>query len=181
MCWEPNSDPWSSKCSSLRSLFSGPWKFLPAVNAETTAGQYAETRRQLSAQLGTRHQYRISLSTEPRVSRRLQESGAEDIDYETVLARYDKAIAHMNSSGCGYAQDRVSLNPRIDAEGLVRLHPKLRSYWELRAAEEGRCISFRDVAPERLPISSSQPWTGAHTRSTEDMKLVGIGELEERE
>ena len=41
----------SSKCSSLLSHFSGPWKFLPAVNTETTAGQHAAMRRQLSAQL----------------------------------------------------------------------------------------------------------------------------------
>lgn len=47
-------------------------------------------------------------------------------------------------------------------ERLPRFHPKLRSYWELRVAEEGGCISFRDVAPERLPISS-QPRTWVHT------------------
>lgn len=74
------------------------------------------------------------------------------IDYKTVLARYDKAITHVNSRGCEHAQDRVSLNPTIDGEGLLRLHPKLRSYWELTAAEEGGCISFRDVGPERLPM-----------------------------
>lgn len=41
----------SCKCSSLLSPFSVPWKFLPAVNTETTADHHAETRRQLSAQL----------------------------------------------------------------------------------------------------------------------------------
>lgn len=108
-----------------------------------------------------RHQYRISLSTKPRVGRRLQEPGAVDINYKTVLPRYDKAIAHVNSSGCEHAQDRVSLNPKIDGEA-PKVPPKLRSYWELRVAEEGGCISFRDVAPERLPISS-QPRTWVHT------------------
>ena len=76
-------------------------------------------------------------STKPRVGRRLQELGAVDINYKTVLARYDKAIAHVNSSGYEHAQDRVSLNPKIDGEWLLRFDPKLRIYWEFRDAEEG--------------------------------------------
>lgn len=63
-------------------------------------------------------------------TKRLLEPEVIDICSESISARYHNSVVHMNSQGPISSQQRSE-------EMFIKLHPHLRSHWELVGVEEG--------------------------------------------